>query len=210
MSRSFKAYQSADSHTNEVEFKRSEELTAEDLNNLFDYINNYFFAFAKEARGPSYVRAFEMELVKCCKYMLKFGIFTHRNNDFQIEDIDDLFSFLCHILDIFTNRKNFVELKALDLIAQKDEIIEEYTQNNPIQKAAYDIKYRVLNKKDWKNTVIEADIGGNEGNNEFRESHIHSKIILEIMEIFHFLFDLRQNYLMENIVEMFNKRVFNK
>ena len=56
--------------------------------------------------------------------MLKFGIFTHRNNEFKIDDIDDLFSFLCHILDIFTNRKDYIELLSLDSIAQKDEIIE--------------------------------------------------------------------------------------
>ena len=142
--------------------------------------------------------------------MLKFGIFTHRNNEFQVDDIDDLFSFLCHILDIFTNRKDYIELLSLDSIAQKDEIIEDYTQNNPIQKAAYDIKYRVLNKRDWRNTASEAEIGGSNDTDEFRDSHIHSKIILEIMEVFHFLFDLRQNYLMANISEMFHKRVFEK
>lgn len=94
MSRCFKAYQSADNYMDDSLYDRSPEMTSEDLDGLFQYINHYFYAFAKEARGPSFVKAFEMELVKCCKFMLKFGIFTHRNEGFQINDIDDLFSFL--------------------------------------------------------------------------------------------------------------------
>lgn len=209
MSRCFKAYESADDYLGDSNFERSDELTAEDLEGLFNFINHYFYAFAKEARGASSVKAFEMELVKCCKFMLKFGIFTYRNDTFQVDDIDDLFSFLCHILDIFTNRKDYINLQSLDSITQKDAIIDDYTQNNPIQKAAFDLKYRLLNKKDWNNSS-DAGIGGNESSEGFRASHIHSKIILEIMEIFHFLLDLRQNYLMSNITEMFYKRVFQK
>ena len=208
MSRCFKAFQSGDDYLGDSNFQRSEDLTAEDLDDLFNYIRNYFYAFAKSARGPSYIKPFEMELVKCCKFMLKFGIFTYRNNKFQFDDIDDLFSFLCHILDIFTNRKDVLALKSLDTIVQKDSIINDYTQNNPIQKAAFDIKYRLLNKRNWDNSNEEVDINEEGEEDGYRSTHIHSKIILEIMEIFHFLLDLRQNFLMSNIVEMFFKRVY--
>jgi hypothetical protein len=64
MSRCFKAYQSAEEYLGDTNFQRSEDLTPENLNLLFNFIRNYFYAFAKTARGPSYVRAFEMELVK--------------------------------------------------------------------------------------------------------------------------------------------------
>lgn len=48
----------------ESQYERSPEMSSEDLDGLFQYINHYFYAFAKEARGPSFVKAFEMELVK--------------------------------------------------------------------------------------------------------------------------------------------------
>ena len=139
--------------------------------------------------------------------MLKFGIFTYRNNSFQVDDVDDLFSFLCHILDIFTNRKEYFNLQSLDTITQQDAIITDYTQNNPVQKAAHDIKYRLLNKRDWNNSEVGNEIGGEDGDS-FRTANIHSTLVFEIMEVFHFLLDLRQNYLMSNIVEMFYKRVY--
>jgi hypothetical protein len=207
ISRCFKAYQRADDYLNETEFKRSEHLSSEDLEKVFIYIHDYFYRFAKVATGQSFVKAYEMELVKLCKFMLKFGIFTYRNNIFQIDDINDLFSFLCHILDIFTNRNDYQNLKSLDNITQKDQIIDDYTQNNPIQKAAYDTKYRLLNKRDWTNSEVIKDYS-NEAAEGYRSSHIHSKIVVEIMEIFHFLFDLRQNYLMSNIVDIYHTRVF--
>lgn len=111
-------------------------------------------------------------------------------------------------MDIFTNRKDYIGLQSLDSITQKDSIISNFTQNNPIQKAAFDIKYRLLNKRDWSNAASGTELGGSKESDGFRASHIHSKIIIEIMEIFHFLLDLRQNYLMANIVEMFHKRVY--
>lgn len=49
----------------DVNFQRSEELSKDDLDKLFVFINNYFYAFANEAEGSSSVRAFEMELVRC-------------------------------------------------------------------------------------------------------------------------------------------------
>jgi hypothetical protein len=174
---------------------------------LFDYIQEYFYSFPRVAKGASSIKAFEMELVKCCKYMLKFGIFTNRNDTFQIDDVDDLFSFLCHILDIFTNRKEYIGLSSLDTLVHKDSIIADYTQNNPVQKAFFDIKYSLLNKKDWTNS---SNAFNEKSTFSSREQNIHSKIILEIMEVFHFLLDLRQTFLMSNIVEMFHKRVFKK
>lgn len=207
MSRCYKAFQPADEYLNESEFARSQELSSEDLEQVFKYIHSYFYRFAKVATGQSFIKAYEMELVKLCKYMLKFGIFTYRNGEFQIKDIDDLFSFLCHILDIFANRKDYQDLKSLDNITQKDQIINDYTQNNPIQKAAFDTKYRLLNKRNWINSEGEIEYK-NDIDEGYRASHIHSRVITEIMDIFHFLFDLRQNYLMSNIVEMFHKRVY--
>ena len=120
-----------------------------------------------------------------------------------------IFSVSSDIFWIFLQtEKDYIGLQSLDSITQKDSIISNFTQNNPIQKAAFDIKYRLLNKRDWSNAASGTELGGSKESDGFRASHIHSKIIIEIMEIFHFLLDLRQNYLMANIVEMFHKRVY--
>ena len=39
---------------------------------------------------------------------------------------------------------------------------------------------------------------------------MQNNIIIEIVDIFHFLLDLRQNFLMHNIVQMFYETLFHK
>jgi len=63
----------------------------------------------------------------------------------------------------------------------------------------------LLNKKTWENSIF-SDIS-NEKDDSATSSLYYSKIFLEIIEIFHFLMDFRQNYFMSNIVEMFFRRV---
>jgi hypothetical protein len=206
LNRCFRANRSVDKYLHELPFERSEFLSSDNLEKLFMFILDYFYAFAKEERGASSVQAFEMELVRCCKFMLKFGIYTHRNNQVNINDLADLFNFICYILDIFINRKDFISVQDLDTIIHKDQIIDDYTQNNPIQKAVFDIKYRLLNKRDWINSTT----GEAESVHSFREASIHSKILHEIVDTLHFMIDFRQFFLMSNIVEMFHKKTIRK
>ena len=81
-------------------------------------------------------------------------------------------------------------------------------QNNPIQKSTFDIKYSLLNKKDWLNSLSSQL---NKGvSNQYSSTSFRYTILLEIIEIFHFLMDLRQNYLMMNIVQLFSENVCEK
>lgn len=98
-------------------------------------------------------------------------------------------------------------MQDLDTVAQKDSVIDDYAMNNPLQCSAFDIKSMLFNKKDWTNSLTESFKYLNK-RDLLRVSEFKSKIIKNIMEIFHFILDLRQNYLMTNLVEHFHSDVF--
>jgi hypothetical protein len=204
MSRVFQAHKSAEEYVVQLPYQRSQFLGSKNLSNLFSYILSYCYAFAKEERGVSSITLFEYEIVRCCKYMLKYGIYTHRDNQLCIDNLVEFFKFITYILDVFINRKDFEIMQNLDTIIHKDQIIDDYTQNNPIQKAVFDLKYRLLNKRDWSNTMKD------EGNTleSYRMKGIHQKIMMEIIETLHFIIDLRQFSLMCNIVEYFHNSIY--
>lgn len=77
---------------------------------------------------------------------------------------------------------------------------------NPVQKAAYDIKYALFNKN-FTNTAIR--MGEFEDYEDKTASkHFHIKLLTEITQIFHMFLDLRQHYLMSNNVEFFYSNIF--
>ena len=207
MARSFKAYKcNEDLEDNNA--KQTNEFDEYLLEEILSYYQSYFSAFASQVFGSSSVKEFEIEMIRSCKFMLKLGLLTDNSGNYMVEFIHSLFGFLWFILDIFTNRKDFIILQSLDSIAQKDSVIDNYMQNNPIQKSTFDIKYSLLNKKDWLNSLSSQL---NKGvSNQYSSTSFRYTILLEIIEIFHFLMDLRQNYLMMNIVQLFSENVCEK
>lgn len=97
MSRAFKAYESTNQYISEISSTRSKHLTNQNLEDLINFIKEYIEAFARKATGVSYIKSFDMELVRLINYLLRFGLFIYRGNVFQSADVDLVFSFLCHI-----------------------------------------------------------------------------------------------------------------
>ena len=133
---------------------------------------------------------------------------THRKGEFNSSDLDDMFGYLCFLLDIYTKRLHLSGIQTLDYVAQKDSSIDDYAMSNPLQRSAYDIKNWLFNKKDWTNSKNEATSQFISSNQSYRKQTFKNIVIKQIMEIFHFLMDLRQAYLMNNLVEHFHIDVF--
>jgi hypothetical protein len=133
--------------------------------------------------------------------MLKFGLVRDESGNYEIEFIKSLSSFLCYVLALLTGRKKMLNLQSLEAIIQKDTAMKDYSANNPIQKSVFDIKYSLLNKKNWYDDSVQKskDTLKNEGSSE---SEFIGNLMREIIEIFHFLTDLRQSYLISTSVEM--------
>mmetsp|Transcript_29160 Transcript_29160/g.33360 ORF Transcript_29160/g.33360 Transcript_29160/m.33360 type:complete len:170 (-) Transcript_29160:5297-5806(-) len=94
VSRAFKAYESCNQYIEHISSTRSDYLNNTNLNRIIKFILEYIQAFALNANGISYIKSFDMEFVRLINYLLKFGLFIYRNNSFQTEDVDTIFSFM--------------------------------------------------------------------------------------------------------------------
>jgi hypothetical protein len=149
-----------------------------------------------------------MEFVRMINFLIKFGLFIYRKNTFQSQDIELIFNFLCYICDIFTNRSDIESLNSLDKIISKDKILTDHSKMNPVQKAAYDIKYALFNKSFTNTSIRMGEFDDYEDKTASKNFHI--KLLTEITQIFHMFIDLRQHYLMSNNVEFFYSNIFLK
>ncbi|CAI2387002.1 unnamed protein product [Moneuplotes crassus] len=210
MERAFKAYESADEYIQKISSTRNNHITDVDLDHLVDFIKEYMTAFAKKATGVSYLKNFDMEFVRLLNYLIRFGLFIYRDKTFQSKDIDFVFSYLCHICDIFTTKSYITSKHSLDKIISKDTILTDASKMNPIQKASYDIKYQLFNKNFSSH---ETDTNDENPSNSPEEISInakkfHIKILIEIVNMFHLFNDLRQQYLISNNIEYFYMNIF--
>ena len=140
--------------------------------------------------------------------MLRFGLFIYRNNTFQTNDVDFIFSYLCHLLDFYTGRNYIKSVNSLDKIVGKDNIQADVSQLDPFGKVGHDIKYRLFNKNYSVSSDLvqeQIDYKSKSGSFEFT-----AKLLKEIIFIFHFFNDMRQHYLMTNCVEFFYKEIYEK
>ena len=95
--------------------------------------------------STSFIKTFELELIRWIKYLLKFGLFVYRDNTFQTEDIDFIFSYLWHILDIYTGRNYVKSYKNLEKLIIKDVMVDS-SKIDSFSRVQNDIKYRLFNK----------------------------------------------------------------
>ena len=77
---------------------------------------------------------------------------------------------------------------------------------NPIQKAAFDIKYQLFNRT-FSTHEVDSEVSFFEDNSQ-SDQKFHIKILVEIVSMFHFLNDLRQQYLVLNNIQFFYKNIF--
>lgn len=203
MTRAFKAYESSNEYIEKISSTRSNHLNDENLGDLIWFIKQYIEAFAGKAAGLSQIRTFDMEFVRMLNYLLRFGLFIYRDNEFQIKDIDLVFSYLCFVCDIFTKKSDIKSIYSLDKIISKDNMLSDVSKLDPIQRSAHDIKYTLFNKnygdrdnrrKDFDDYYVKVN-----------SKYFYTKILVEITTIFHLFNDLRQHYLMSNNVEFFYK-----
>jgi hypothetical protein len=146
MSRAFKAFKSLNEQVSELSSKRSAHMSNETLDDIIKFIKEYTVMFASKATGIDYFKSFDMEFVRMINYLLRFGLFIYRDNEFQKNDVDFIFSYLCYILDIFTNKNSIKSVNLMDKIISKDTILSGSSKLDPIQRAAYDVKYHLLDK----------------------------------------------------------------
>ena len=147
-------------------------------------------------------------MIRTLRYLLNFGLFIYRDNIFQTSDVDFIFSYLWHVLDFFTGRNYIKSVNSLDKLVGKDNIQADVSLLDPFSRVGYDIKYRLFNKSYGANSefiVDRIDYKNKSNSNEF-----NSKLLKEIVFIFHFFNDMRQHYLMTNSVEFFYKEIFEK
>lgn len=136
---------------------------------------------------------------------MRYGIFIYRDNTFQIEDIDKLFSFLCIILEHM--EYSYKPQHVLDDLINNDTVIERFSDSNPIHRVAHDIKYSLFNRN-----YSESLESGLETRDKIYEDRsvrrFHTKLNIQILLIFHFMNDLRQNYLLANNIELFYQKIY--
>jgi hypothetical protein len=89
-------------------------------------------------------------------------------------------------------------------LISKDTILEDFSKMNPIQRSAYDIKYSLFNKN-LSHTEIDEFVGYRQ---DYGSKAFQVKILIQIMNTFHFLHDLRHHYLMSNQVEFFYNNIY--
>jgi hypothetical protein len=208
MERCFKAYEPQSLYS-DTKNKHINNPFNEDLReDLLNYYKDYFSEFADYRKEIKNVKRFEIELIRCLKFMFNFEMVDFSEIEEKFEFIKHAFGFLCYILDRNTNRDYFNQLKSLDVISQKDAVIKDYNDSNPIQKSGFDLKYALLNKRDWKNSIY-TELSKIKNNDSSQSMAISAEIFKEIIELFHFFIDQWQDYLMRNVVELFRKRVMN-
>ena len=142
-----------------------------------------------------------MEFVRMLNYLLRFGLFIYRDKEFQINDINLIFSYLCFVCDIFTKKSDIKSIYSLDKIISKDNMLSDISILNPIQRSAHDIKYTLFNKNYGDRDNRRKDFF--DYGDKINSKYFYTKILVEITTIFHLFNDLRQHYLMSNNVEFF-------
>ena len=140
-------------------------------------------------------------MIRWIRYLFRFGLFIYRDNAYQTSDVDFVFSYLWHVLDIYTGRKYINSMNELDELVSKDTAQEDTSHLNPFLRFGSDIKYRLFNKS--FGVQIEQIEETNNYKDKCNSNEFHSKVLKEIIFIFHFLIDMRQHYLMTNNVEYF-------
>jgi hypothetical protein len=205
MSRAFKAFKSSNEQIVELSSERSVHMN-KTLNEIIKFIKEYIEAFTSKATGINYFKSFDMEFVRMINYLLRFGLFIYRDNKFQTDDVDFIFSYLCYILDIFTSKDNIKSVNSMDKIISKDTILSELSKLDPIQRAAYDVKYHLLDKSTSNLEVWREDFEDYSDKNQSK--YFHVKMLTEIITVFHLFNDLRQHYLLSNNVEFFYNKVY--
>ena len=207
LSRTVKGYESADKYIKDISQSFTNNLDLSDVHKLFDFLSEYMDSFVKQITGVSQIQSFELEIIRCCYYMLRFGLFIYRDNEFKTEDVDKLFSFLCLILDFMTKKGYNKAIHILDDLINRDAVLENVININPVTRVGHDIKYSLFNRNfsqyEDDHTHIRDKIYEDRSIKKFR-----TKIVVQITLIFHFLNDLRQNFLISNNVELFYQKVY--
>jgi hypothetical protein len=192
----------------EISMARSNHLDKENLEDLIDFIKEYIHQFKIEANGISHIKSFHMELMRMINYLARFGLLIYRNNKFQKEDMCSIFGFLCCICSLFTSRSYLKSMHSLEKLISKDTILTDVSKMNPVQKAAYDIKYTLFNKNFTNTSFRMGEFEDYEDKSS--STHFHIKLLTEVVIMFHLFLDLRQHYLMANNVEFFYNSVFKR
>ena len=135
-------------------------------------------------------------------------MFIYRDNVFQTNDVDFIFSYLCHILDIYTGRNYIKSVNNLDKLVAKDTVEENVSQMDPFTRVGYDIKYRLFNKNFGTHTEYIEEKGGFKDKSNTKD--FHTCVLKEVIVISHFFNDLRQQYLMTNNIEYFYLKIYQK
>mmetsp|Transcript_29160 Transcript_29160/g.33357 ORF Transcript_29160/g.33357 Transcript_29160/m.33357 type:complete len:821 (-) Transcript_29160:2783-5245(-) len=97
----------------------------------------------------------------------------------------------------------------MDKIISKDTVHEDRSKMIPVERAAFDVKYYLFNKN-FGNDQSEKLNEFNDYKNKSSTKEFQYKLLREIITIFHFFDDLRQHYLMSNMIEFFYRNVFSK
>lgn len=64
------------------------DLNLQLINELLDYFNSYIDDFTSQSISENLlIDKFDVELIKCLKFMTTFGILTHRTNTFEKYDL---------------------------------------------------------------------------------------------------------------------------
>ena len=207
LSRTIKGYESADKYIDDLSESFENNLALNDIYKLFRFLNEYMVSFVNQIKGVSQIQSLELEVIRCCHYMLRFGLFIYRDGEFKIKDVDKLFSFLCLILDFMTKKGYNKAHHILDDLINRDAVLENVININPITRVGHDIKYSLFNRNfsqyEDDHTHIRDKIYEDRSIRKFR-----TKIVIQITLIFHFLNDLRQNFLISNNVELFYQKVY--
>mmetsp|Transcript_1644 Transcript_1644/g.2034 ORF Transcript_1644/g.2034 Transcript_1644/m.2034 type:complete len:685 (-) Transcript_1644:200-2254(-) len=202
--RGYRAYETLNNRIIHLSSGYSKNLQDGNLDRLIHFIREYIKAFSRVAYSVSSIKKYHLEIIKLINYLLRFGMFIYRNQKMQKDDVDLAFSFLTHICDLFTNKKDLKYANSLDRIIGRDTVQTDLLKTNPFERAGNDIKYTLFNTN--------FNHSGDDNDEEIDSLSTKFRILMmkEIASIFHLFNDLRQNFLMYNNVEFFHKQVYLK
>lgn len=72
----------------------SNDFSTENMNHLMEFIVSYMVNFCKTTTEMSSLTNFDYEFIRMINYMIRFGLFIYRNNQFQTRDVTMVFKFL--------------------------------------------------------------------------------------------------------------------
>ena len=79
--------------------------------------------------------------------------------------------------------------------------------NNPVTRSANDVKNWLFNKKDWNNYIDPSSVARN-SIKRYELNKQKNIVLKQIVENLHYMVELRQAYLMNNLVEHFHRSVY--